>query len=96
VQNAKCKVQSRRKRRRGYVCLAVFAAVCIITSFVRATSVEYTTMEVVVQEGDCLWSIWEDVGYGRADKWIAEVKKMNEQDLSVLRPYSRIAVPVIK
>ena len=85
------------KQDKRIICVAVvILAITMITSFVRASCTEYTTMEVVVQEGDCLWSIWEEVGYGRADKWIAEVKKMNEQDLSVLRPYSRIAVPVIK
>ena len=76
--------------------LALFAAVCIITSFVRAASVEYTTMEVVVQEGDCLWSIWEDVGYGRADKWIAEVRSINNMETADLQPYDRLSVPVMK
>ncbi len=75
--------------------LAVLMAVAITTSFVRAANVEYTTIEVVVQEGDTLWGIWEEVGYGRADKWIHEVKSMNEKDLSVLMPYDRITVPVV-
>lgn len=75
--------------------LAVFVAVCVITSFVRAASVEYTTMEVVVQEGECLWSIWEKHGHGRFDDWVIKVKKMNDKDLSVLMPYDRITVPVI-
>ncbi len=78
-----------------YGCLAVFAAVCIITSFVRAASVEYTTMEVAVREGDTLWSIWEEVGHGRFDKWKVDVERLNEQDLSVLHPCDRVTVPVI-
>ncbi len=96
MQNAKCKIKGRKRRRMWYVCLAVFAAVCIVTSFVRAASVEYTTMEVVVREGDTLWSIWEDVGYGRADKWISEVRRMNGMQSADIWPYDRLVVPVMK
>lgn len=86
----------RRRQWLWYGGLAVFAAVCIITSFARAASVEYTTREVVVEEGDTLWGIWEEVGCGNYHKWKYEVQKMNDKDLSVLRPHSRIIVPTVK
>ena len=76
--------------------VAVVLIIFAVTSFVKAACTEYTTLEVVVQEGDTLWSIWEEVGHGRADKWIHEVKRMNKKDLSVLMPYQRITVPVMK
>ena len=79
-----------------YAGIGIFAAVAILTSFVRAARTEYTVREVVVQEGDTLWGIWEDVGYGRFDDWVIKVKKMNETDLSVLQPYQRVTVSVVK
>lgn len=86
----------RRKKQAAYICFALFAAVCIIASCVRASCVEYTTMEVVVQEGDTLWGIWEEHGYGRGDRWIAEVRSMNNMQSSVIYPYDRLTVPVVK
>lgn len=88
--------KKRKIRRTCYVFLAVFAAVCIITSFVRAASVEYTTREVVVEEGDTLWGIWEEHGHGRFEKWKVEVEHLNKKDLSVLMPYDRVVVPIVK
>lgn len=96
MQKAECKIKKRKKERFGYVLLAVFMAVCITTSFVRAAQVEYTTREVVVQEGDSLWSIWEEVGHGRFDKWKVEVERLNAEDVNVIHPYDRITVPVVK
>jgi len=84
------------KQDKRIICVAVvILAITMITSFVRASCTEYTTMEVVVQEGDCLWSIWEDVGYGRADKWIAEVRSINNMETADLQPYDRLKVPVL-
>ncbi len=85
-----------RRKRIACIFFGVFMAVCIITSFVRAAKVEYTSREVVVREGDTLWGIWEEVGHGRFDAWMVETKKLNDKDLSVLRPYSKITVPVVK
>ena len=85
-----------KKEKRAAIVVAVVLVVLAVTSFAKAACTEYTTMEVVVQEGDTLWSIWEEVGHGRADKWIHEVKRMNKKDLSVLMPYQRITVPVMK
>ncbi len=76
--------------------LAVFIVVCMITSFVRAASAEYVTREVVVQEGDTLWSLWEAYGYGRADKWIYEVKELNNKETASLWPHERLLVPVMR
>ena len=76
--------------------LAVFIVVCMITSFVRAASAEYVTREVVVQEGDTLWSLWEAYGYGRADKWIYEVKELNNKETASLWPHERLRVPVMR
>ncbi|MBE7025025.1 MAG: LysM peptidoglycan-binding domain-containing protein [Ruminococcaceae bacterium] len=89
-------MKSRKRKRMWYVCLAAFVAVCMITSFVRANQTEYTTREVVVQEGDTLWGIWEEVGHGRADKWIAEVRSINNMETADLQPYDRLTVPVVK
>ena len=88
----------RRKRFRLllYAGIVVFVLVVITTSFVRAARTEYTTIEVVVHEGDTLWSIWEDVGYGRADKWISEVRRMNGMQSADIWPYDRLIVPVMK
>lgn len=83
------------EKRIGFL-IAVVLIVLAVTSFVKAACTEYTAMEVVVQEGDTLWGIWEEVGYGRFDAWMVETKKLNDKDLSVLRPYSKITVPVIK
>ena len=84
------------KQDKRIICVAVaILAITMITSFVRASCVEYTTMEVVVQEGDTLWGIWEKAGHGRFDDWVIKVKKMNDKELSVLMPYDRITVPVI-
>jgi len=84
------------KQDKRIICVAVvILAITMITYFVRASCTEYTTMEVVVQEGDCLWSIWEDVGYGRADKWIAEVRSINNMETADLQPYDRLKVPVL-
>ena len=75
---------------------AVILIVLAVTSFVKAACTEYTTMEVVVHEGDTLWGIWEEVGYGRADKWIAEVRNMNNMESVDIWPYDRLVVPVMK
>ena len=88
----------RRKRLRllFYAGIAAFVLVAITVSFVRAARTEYTTMEVVVQEGDTLWGIWEDVGHGRFDEWHCKVRTLNDKDLSILRPYDRVTVSVLK
>lgn len=86
---------SKTEKRALLIGMTIFV-VLAVSSCIKAADVEYTTREVVVQEGDTLWGIWEEVGHGRADKWIHEVKSMNEQELSVLRPYQRITVPVIE
>ena len=96
MQNSKCKIKGRKRRRVWYVCLAVFAAVCIITSFVRAESVEYATREVVVEEGDTLWGIWEEVGCGNYHKWKYEVQKMNGMETADIMAYQKLVVPVVK
>lgn len=83
------------EKRIGFL-IAVVLIVLAVTSFVRAASVEYTTIEVVVQEGDTLWGIWEEVGHGRADKWIAEVRSMNNMETADLQPYDRLTVPILK
>lgn len=85
-----------KKEKRAAVVVAVVLVVLAVTSFVKATCMEYTTVEVVVQEGDSLWSIWEEVGHGRFDDWKIKVERVNEQDLSVLHPCDRIVVPIIK
>ena len=79
-----------------YAGIAVFVLVAITTSFVRAARTEYTTMEVVAREGDTLWSIWEDVGHGRFDEWHCKVRTLNDKDLSILQPYDRVTVSVLK
>lgn len=84
-----------KKEKRMAAVVAVVLIVLAVTSFVKAACVEYTTVEVVVQEGDTLWSIWEEVGHGRFDKWKVDVERLTEQDLSVLHPYDRVTVPVI-
>ena len=79
-----------------YAGVLAFMVVAITTSFVRTARTEYTTCEVVVQEGDSLWSIWEEYGYGRADKWIHEVKELNNKETASLWPSERLWVPVLK
>ncbi len=85
-----------KKEKRMAAVVAVVLIVLAVTSFVKAACMEYTTVEVVVQEGDSLWSIWEEVGHGRFDDWKIKVERVNEQDLSVLHPCDRIVVPIIK
>ena len=89
-------MRKKRFRLLLYAGLAVFVLVAITTSFVRAARTEYTTMEAVVHEGDTLWSIWEDVGYGRFDEWHCKVRELNDKDLSVLQPYDRVTVSTIE
>lgn len=85
-----------RKEKRLVSILAVILAVLFATSFAGASGTEYTTVEVVVQEGDTLWGIWEEMGYGRFDAWHLQVKKLNDKDLSVLQPYDRVTIAVVK
>lgn len=85
-----------RGEKYGMVLVAVLVAVAITTSFVRDARTEHTTSEVVVQNGDSLWSIWEDVGYGRADRWIVETMNMNNMQTADIYPYDRLVVPVLK
>lgn len=85
-----------KKEKRAAIVVAVVLVVLAVTSFVKAACVEYTTVEVVVQKGDTLWSIWEEVGHGRFDDWVIKVKKVNNKDLSVLQPCQKVMIPVVK
>lgn len=75
--------------------VTVVLIVLAVTSFVKAACTEYTTVEVVVREGDTLWSIWEEVGHGRADKWIGEVRDMNHMKSADLQVGDKLLLPVI-
>ena len=85
-----------KKEKRVAAIVAVILALLAVTSFVKAACTEYTTMEVVVQEGDTLWSIWEEVGHGRADKWIGEVRDMNHMKSADLQVGDKLIIPVMK
>ena len=76
--------------------VAVVLVVLAVTSFAKAACMEYTTKEVVVREGDTLWSIWEEVGHGRADKWIGEVRDMNHMKSADLAIGDKLIIPVMK
>ena len=76
--------------------VAVVLIVLAVTSFAKAACMEYTTKEVVVREGDTLWSIWEEVGHGRADKWIGEVRDMNHMKSADLAIGDKLIIPVVK
>lgn len=84
-----------KKEKRAAMVVAVVLIVFAVTSFVKAACVEYTTVEVVVQEGDSLWSIWEEVGHGRFDKWKYEVMEMNDMEKPDLMAYQKLMVPVV-
>lgn len=84
-----------KKEKRAAIVVAVVLIVLAVTSFVKAACTEYTTVEVVVQEGDTLWSIWEEVGHGRADKWIGEVRDMNHMKSADLAIGDKLLLPVI-
>ena len=85
-----------KKEKRAAIVVAVVLVVLAVTSFVKAACVEYTTVEVVVREGDTLWRIWEEVGHGRADKWIGEVRDMNHMKSADLVIGDKLIIPVVK
>lgn len=61
-----------------YALIAVLAVVAVTTSFVGASNTEYTTMEVVVHEGDTLWSIAQKHGVDNWYKWKYETVRAND------------------
>lgn len=75
--------------------MAAIAAASMLASAVMASSATCITKTVTVAPGDTLWSLWEEHGHGRADKWIAEVRDMNDMDSAAIYPLDVLRVPVI-
>jgi len=85
----------KRKKDRLPGIIVAITAISMLTSGAMANNVEYTTKTVTVAPGDTLWSLWEEHGHGRADKWIAEVRDMNGMDSAAIYPLDVLRVPVI-
>lgn len=85
----------KRKRNGMAGAVAAIAAISML-AVVIANGEEYTTKTVTVAPGDTLWTLWEEHGHGRADKWIAEVRDINNMDGANIYPLDVLCVPVIK
>ncbi len=85
----------KKKDKLPYI-MAAMAAAVLLSAVVMANGVEYTAKTVTVAPGDTLWSLWEEHGHGRADKWITEVRRINNMDSADIYPLDVLCVPTIK